>query len=108
MKWNTGDSPSKWLIRRVNSQCDASVKWDGDLPELSPVLLKMGANQATLIDRWDRKEEPLIAFAAASFRSIYKGLDGTVLLSVFLRGKRGLLSNSRCSFLRVGSFFEMV
>ncbi|KAH0644436.1 hypothetical protein KY285_024927 [Solanum tuberosum] len=74
MKWNTGDSPSKWLIRRVNSQCDASVKWDGDLPELSPVLLKMGANQATLIDRWDRKEEPLIAFAAASFRSIYKQL----------------------------------
>ena len=73
-------------------------------------LLKMEANQATLIDRWDRKEEPLIAFAAASFRSIYKGLDGTVLLSVFLRGKRGLLSNSGCSFLRVGahSFFEMV
>ena len=74
MKWNTRDSPSKWLSRRVNSQCDASVKWDGDLPELSPVLLKMGANQATLIDRWDRKEEPLIAFAAASFRSIYKQL----------------------------------
>lgn len=42
----------------------------------------MEANQATLIDGWDRKEEPLIAFAAASFRSIYKGLDGTVLLSV--------------------------
>ncbi|KAH0754693.1 hypothetical protein KY290_024963 [Solanum tuberosum] len=36
MKWNTGDSPSKWLIRRVNSQCDASVKWDGDLPEGGP------------------------------------------------------------------------
>jgi hypothetical protein len=30
----------------------------------------------------DRKEELLIAFAAASFRSIYKGLDGTILLSV--------------------------
>lgn len=25
----------------------------------------MKANQATLIDGWDRKEEPLIAFAAA-------------------------------------------
>jgi len=42
----------------------------------------MEANQATLIDGWDRKEEPLIAFATAFFRSIYKGLDGTVLLSV--------------------------
>ncbi|KAG5610405.1 hypothetical protein H5410_021686 [Solanum commersonii] len=61
MKWNTGDSPSKWLIRCVNSQCDASAKWNGDLPKLSPVLLRMGANQATLLDRWDRKEEPLIA-----------------------------------------------
>ncbi|KAH0676529.1 hypothetical protein KY285_024330 [Solanum tuberosum] len=37
-------------------------------------IQKMGANQATLIDRWDRKEEPLIAFAAASFRSLYKQL----------------------------------
>lgn len=50
------------------AQCDAFVKCDGDLPELSPVLLKIGANQVTLIDRWDRKEEALIAFAAASFR----------------------------------------
>ncbi|KAH0781519.1 hypothetical protein KY290_001117 [Solanum tuberosum] len=47
---------------------------DGDLPELSPVILKMGENQETLVDRWDRKEEPLIAFAAASFQLIYKQL----------------------------------
>ncbi|KAK7405521.1 hypothetical protein VNO78_06902 [Psophocarpus tetragonolobus] len=25
MKWNIGNSPSKWLIRRVNSQCDAVI-----------------------------------------------------------------------------------
>lgn len=26
MKWNMGNSPSKWLIRRVNSQCDAAIR----------------------------------------------------------------------------------
>lgn len=36
----------------------ASLKWDSDLPELSLVLFKMEANQATQLDRWDRKEEP--------------------------------------------------
>ncbi|CAI8607152.1 unnamed protein product [Vicia faba] len=26
MKWNMGNSPSKWLIRRVNSQCYAAIR----------------------------------------------------------------------------------
>lgn len=62
----------------------------------------MKANQATLIDGWDRKEEPLIAFAAASFRSIYKagwvGRYGCSFRS-YSRGKRDLLSldGSECS-----------
>lgn len=70
-----------------------------------PVLLEMEANQATLIDGWDRKEEPLIAFAAAFFRSIYKGLDGTVLLSVPTAVAREVYSSiaGATFFLRVGA-----
>lgn len=63
----------------------------------------MEANQATLIDGWDRKEEPLIAFAAASFRSIYKGLD--VITGSHAGAIRGLIASLATEFAIKVCFF---
>ncbi|KAM7249860.1 hypothetical protein ACFE04_019639 [Oxalis oulophora] len=71
------------------------MKWLQSLLPRGPTLLR-AKNYSDAIDmratidervkdiasKLGSQEEPLIAFAAAFFRSIYKGLDGTVLLYV--------------------------
>lgn len=71
MKWNMGNSPSKWLIPRVNSQCDAAIRSTILLlmspPPLPPsgishpFSIQFRKNGSWKIFAWDAdKEEPII------------------------------------------------